>query len=74
MIERLQRALEHIEQVSPPMQADLAQRIEDLLGQDVVTTPAGAQSASDPTLQAQARIQTALNLAGAWRDMPDYNA
>ncbi len=74
MIERLQRALEHIEQVSPPLQADLAQRIEDLIGEVAVAAPSGSQPPSDPTdpsLLTQTRIQTALNLAGAWRDMPD---
>jgi hypothetical protein len=68
MIERLQRALAHIEELSPEMQEDLAQQIEEL------TEPLNYPSTrgnipADETLSPAAR--SALALGGAWRDLQD---
>lgn len=66
MIERLQRALEHIEELSPEAQLDLAQQIEDLTAPledlpEFHSPPAEEQLPSS--------VRTALALGGAWSDL-----
>jgi hypothetical protein len=63
MIERLQRALEHIEELSPAAQEDLAQFIEEM------TEPVASSSSADEDLSPS--VQRALALGGAWRDLQD---
>lgn len=67
MIERLQRALEHVENLSPEAQADLAQQIEDMAG------PAGKAAEPETTVSEEqsAVVRRALELAGAWSDLAD---
>jgi hypothetical protein len=66
MIERLQRALEHIEELSPEAQADLAQQIEDFTEplDDIPDTSEPVTDAAMPRT-----VRAALALAGAWRDL-----
>lgn len=64
MIERLHRALEHIEELSPEVQEDLARQIEDM------TTPPAQESpqvSRDEALPPS--VQRALELGGAWSDL-----
>jgi hypothetical protein len=70
MIERLQRALHHIDELSPEAQQDLAQQIEDLT--DPHDDVAALQETSphepaDATLPPS--VRAALALAGAWSDL-----
>lgn len=68
MIERLQRALEHIEDLSPEAQLDLAQQIEDLTAplEDLPELP--SSSVDDPV---PPTVRAALALGGAWSDWQD---
>ena len=68
MIERLQRALEHIEELSPAAQEDLAQQIEDMT-EPISETPMSPLPSSDATLPAS--VRRALALCGAWSDLQD---
>lgn len=66
MIERLQRALTHIEELSPEMQEDLAQQIEEMtepLRDFSMRDDLPADETVSPTRHA------ALALGGAWRDL-----
>ena len=65
MIERLQRALEHIEELSPAAQEDLAQQIEEMTEHPLVTQDAASESNLPPS------VQRALALGGAWSDLQD---
>ena len=67
MIERLQRALEHIEELSPA-QEDLARQIEDMT-EPISETPMSPLPSSDATLPAS--VRRALALYGAWSDLQD---
>lgn len=66
MIERLQRALAHIEELSPEAQQDLAQQIEELTAplQDVP-----ALQTLPPEGDVPASVRVALALGGAWSDL-----
>jgi hypothetical protein len=64
MIERLQRALTHIEELSPETQEDLAQQIEEITEPLHNFMPRDDLPASE-TLPPSARA--ALALGGAWR-------
>lgn len=66
MIERLRRALEHIEELSPEAQEDLAQQIEELT-EPLETMPVSRESAIDETLPPL--VRRALALGGAWRNL-----
>jgi hypothetical protein len=68
MIERLQRVLTHIDELSPEMQEDLAQQIEEMTESLHDFTPR-ANLPADETLSPSARA--ALALGGAWRDLQD---
>lgn len=48
MIERLQRALEHVEELSPPVQEEIAAQIEQYL--EPLDVPAGSLAGSMPDL------------------------
>jgi hypothetical protein len=66
MIARLQKALEHVEELSPEAQEDLAQQIEEF------TEPLGDLPDLQNLAAADAMPQTvrdALALAGAWSDL-----
>lgn len=68
MIERLQRALEHVEELSPEAQEDLAQQIEEM------TEPLSdlPESQGPPAEDALPKpVRDALALAGAWSDLQD---
>jgi hypothetical protein len=67
MIERLQRALEHIEELSPEMQEDLAQQIEELLP-SVETGPSALPIPLSET-NLPSRTQRALAAIGFARDL-----
>src|SRR5690348_1958657 len=66
MIERLQRALTHIEELSPEAQADLAEQIEELIGRPDNLPGADEQKPTDAMPRS---VQEALALAGAWSDL-----
>lgn len=66
MIERLQRALEHLDELSPEAQQDLAQQIEDLTA-PLDDLPALRNLPADEALPPSVRV--ALALGGAWRDL-----
>jgi hypothetical protein len=65
MIERLQRALEHVEELSPEARADLAQQIEDLT-ERINDLPIPEHPLYGDTLPQT--VRDALALAGAWSD------
>ena len=68
LIERLQRALRHIEELSPAAQEDLVQYIEEmteLIADEAVPHQASTDKDMPPTVRA------ALALGGAWRDLQD---
>lgn len=68
MIERLQRALEHIEELSPEAQREVAQQIEALT--TPIETPQALRSlpADDSTPES---VRIALALGGVWSDLQD---
>src|SRR6185437_8723727 len=66
MIERLQRALEHLDELSPEAQQDLAQEIEDLTA-PLDNLPDPHISPADATLPAS--VRAALALGGTWSDL-----
>lgn len=68
MIERLQRALEHIEDLSLAAQEDLAQYIEEMT-EPLASTPISYPQSVDETLPPS--VQRALALGGAWSDLQD---
>jgi hypothetical protein len=71
MIERLQRALEHIEELSPAAQEDLATFIEEqtLPSSDESPEEGGQPRPTDD--QMPKRIHTALAAIGSARDLQD---
>lgn len=68
MIERLQRALDHIEDLSPEAQLEVARQIE-ALSAPLEETPDMEGMAVDPSLPQS--VQVALALGGAWSDLQD---
>lgn len=68
MIERLQRALAHIEDLSPEAQLEVARQIE-ALSAPLENLPALEGTAADPSLPQSVRV--ALALGGAWSDLQD---
>jgi hypothetical protein len=66
MIERLQRALEHLEELSPEAQQDLAQQIEELTAplEDVPALRTLPPEGDEP-----ASVRAALALGGVWSDL-----
>ena len=68
MIERLQRALEHIEELSPAAQEDLAQQIEDMT-EPLSDAPLSLLPSDDTTLPAS--VRRALAVFGSARDLQD---
>lgn len=69
MIDRLQRALEHVDDLPPEVQDDIAQYIEEQ------TAPLGgglaAAVSSDEPSRLPKRIRTALAAIGSSRDLRD---
>ena len=68
MIERLQRALEHIDELSPAAQEDLAQQIEEMT-EPLMHLPTSSQAPGDEALPPS--VRAALALGGAWSDLQD---
>ena len=66
MIERLQRALTHVEELSPEAQADLAEQIDELTGR-TDNLPATDEQKPDDAMPRS--VREALALAGAWSDL-----
>ena len=72
MIERLRRALEHVEELSPEMQAELAEIIEEQtepLDDDAPTTPEQGLWPGEENLPP--RTRRALAAIGSARDLLD---
>lgn len=70
MIERLQRALEHIDELSPAAQEDLAQQIEEMTEPLMhLPTSTSSQAPGDEALPPS--VRAALALGGAWSDLQD---
>ena len=67
MIERLQRALEHIDALAPETQEELAQQIEELTSFAEEEPPEAQQGAGDQHIPA--RIRRALAAIGSARDL-----
>jgi len=65
MIERLQRALEHIEELSPEMQEEIAARIEEMT--EPLEEVAAPVRVIDPNLPKA--VRDALAVAGVARDL-----
>lgn len=68
MIDRLRRALDHIEELSPEAQRELAEQIE------VLTAPLedfAARRLPQSDEQLPQSVQAALSLGGAWSDLQD---
>lgn len=68
MIERLQRALEHVEELSAEAQLELAQQIE-ALSAPLENLPTLHTMPADEALPQSVRV--ALALGGAWSDLQD---
>ena len=68
MIERLQRALEHVDELSPEEQEDIAQLIEERT-EPLEDVPVPRNLPTDENLPKS--VQDALALAGAWSDLKD---
>ncbi|HLJ81247.1 MAG TPA: hypothetical protein VKT52_07175 [Ktedonobacterales bacterium] len=68
MIERLQRALEHIEELSPAAQEDLAVQIEEMT-EPIEEFPQASHLSDDERLPKS--VRNALAVFGAWRDLQD---
>jgi len=66
MIERLQKALKHIEELSPEAQEDLAQHIEELTEPLSDLTAPHDLAAGDTMPQT---VRGALAVAGVWSDL-----
>lgn len=72
MIERLQRALEHIEELSPAAQEDLATFIEEQTLPSSVETPETETQQHHPSnKRLPKRIRTALAVIGSARELLD---
>ncbi|MGH2486312.1 MAG: hypothetical protein ACRDHE_09890 [Ktedonobacterales bacterium] len=72
MIERLRRALEHVEELSLEMQDELAEIIEEQtepLEDEAPTTPEQGLRPGEENLPP--RIRRALAAIGSWRDLQD---
>jgi len=63
MTERLRQALLHIDELPTEAQEDVASHIEIFLDPEAVPQPTVA-------ISVRATIQQALDLAGAWSDLP----
>ena len=68
MIERLQRALEHIEELPPEVQEDLAAQIEEMTA-PIGKSPQASHLPDDESLPKS--VRDALAVFGAWRDLQD---
>jgi hypothetical protein len=72
MIERLRRALQHVDELSPEVQDELAREIEECARTLDDHEPGADGDASAPPRGALPRgAAEALALAGAWSDMLD---
>jgi hypothetical protein len=72
MIERLQRALERVEELSPEAQNDLAQEIEELTEElPLPHAPGSAPTADEDSLPAA--VRAALAVIGSARDQQDID-
>lgn len=72
MIERLQRALRHIEDVPPGAQEEIAAQIEEMAHQDErlrETNRFPAEQGAEESLPKS--VRDALAVIGAWRDLQD---
>src|SRR5690242_1584032 len=71
MIERLQRALEHVEELSPDEQEEIERLIEEQT-EPIEPIPESPQSALRPGEEhLPKRVRDALMAIGSWRDLPD---
>lgn len=71
MIERLQHALEHVAELSPEAQDELAQLIEERT-EPIPEAPEMPEAAGPPEeAHLPKRIRDALAAIGAWRDLQD---
>jgi hypothetical protein len=71
MIERLQRALERVEELSPEEQEEIAVLIEEQT-EPIEPIPASLQSPLRPGEEhLPQRVRDALAAIGSWRDLPD---
>jgi len=68
MIERLQRALEHVDELSPDEQEDIAQLIEEMT-EPLEATPEEKDISTDKNLSKSMRA--ALAAIGSWRRLQD---
>lgn len=69
MIERLQRALEHIDALSPTMQEVIAAQIEQLTEATEASREQRESASDDSSLPKS--VRDALSVIGAWRDLQD---
>ena len=69
MIERLQHALEHLSELSPEAQHDLAQQIEELTAPLDDLPEVRDLPALEGTQALPPSVRVALALGGAWSDM-----
>lgn len=71
MIERSQRALHHLDELSPEAQQDLAQQIADLTDPHDAVAALQETSPHEPAAAATLppAVRAALALAGAWSDL-----
>jgi len=68
MIERLRRALEHIDELSPAMQEEIAAQIEEMTEPlEDVAVPVHTV----PDHNVPRSVRDALAMVGAWRDLQD---
>ncbi len=69
MIERLRRALEHIDELSPTMQEEIAQQIEEMTEPTEENREQRETPNDDRSLPKS--VRDALSVIGAWRDLQD---
>lgn len=70
MIERLQRALQHLEDLPPGMQEEIAAQIEEMTQPvERPQTAGGFSEARDAEKSLPQPVRDALSVIGAWRDM-----
>lgn len=71
MIERLQRALEHVDELPPDVQEEIATLIEEWAEPAEMALSANGHQPGASEADLPKTVRDALAVIGVWRDMPD---
>lgn len=71
MIERLQRALEHVGELPPDEQEEIAELIEEWIEPAEMAPPANGHQPNASEADLPKSVRDALSVIGAWSDMQD---